>query len=170
LDWRRGWDLASTGKERIKDDPDYTVGTLSAFEAKMRRLFIRDVARGQWTTLKRDMMMVETAKRDLQLGCARAHIEAVGGYVDTYNRVRNTLRGIATVRKIQPETDKVSRASALEPIFEAGNVYVVKAPWNEAWQKEFLAFPGGKHDDQVDSLVIAVYDQIAKANSGIGSL
>jgi predicted phage terminase large subunit-like protein len=171
LQWRRGWDLASTEKERMKDDPDYTVGTLAAFDAKTRRLYLRDVARGQWSALKRDSRMEDAAKADVARGCARVNIEAVGGYVDTYNRVRSNLRGIAVVRKVQPEHDKVSRASVLEPIFEAGNVYAVKGAWKEEWEKEFLAFPSGKHDDQVDSLVVAVYDQITKARgAGIATV
>ena len=162
LSWRRGWDLASSEKERMKDDPDYTVGTLAAYDAKTRRLYIRDVVRGQWSALKRDARMEETAQLDAASGCARVNIEAVGGYVDTFNRVRSNLRGTAVVRKVTPMVDKVARASVLEPLFEAGNVYAVRGRWNQDWENEFLAFPSGKHDDQVDSLVVAVYDQVTK--------
>lgn len=162
LSWRRGWDLASSEKERMKDDPDYTVGTLAAYDAKTRRLYIRDVVRGQWSALKRDSRMEETAQLDAASGCARVNIEAIGGYVDTFNRVRSNLRGTAVVRKVTPMVDKVARASVLEPLFEAGNVYAVKGRWNQDWESEFLAFPSWKHDDQVDSLVVAVYDQVTK--------
>ena len=162
LSWRRGWDLASSEKERMKDDPDYTVGTLAAFDSKTRRLYIRDVVRGQWSALKRDSRMEETAQLDAASGCARVNIEAVGGYVDTFNRVRANLRGTAVVRKVTPMVDKVARASVLEPLFEAGNVYAVKSRWKQDWESELLAFPSGKHDDQVDSLVVAVYDQVTK--------
>jgi len=162
LQWRRGWDLASTEKERMKDDPDYTVGTLAAYDKTTRRVYVRDVVRGQWSALKRDKTMIDTAKDDLSRGCSRVNIEAVGGYVDTFNRIRSNLRGTAVVRKITPMLDKVARASVLEPIFEAGNVYAVNGSWRQKWENEFLAFPGGKHDDQVDSLVVAVYGEITK--------
>jgi len=162
LQWRRGWDVASSGKERIKDDPDFTVGTMAAYDGKTRRIYVRDVTRGQWSTLKRDDRMERTAREDARDGVSRQYIEAVGGYVDTFRRIQNTLRGVSVVRKVNPDTDKVSRASLLEPIFEAGNVFAVRAPWNQKWQSELLAFPSGKHDDQVDSLVIAVHDQIMR--------
>ena len=36
--------------------------------------------------------------------------------------------------------------------FEAGQVYVPQdAPWLAGWMSELLAFPTGRHDDQVDS-------------------
>jgi predicted phage terminase large subunit-like protein len=168
LQWRRGWDLASTEKQRVKDDPDFTVGTLAAFDHKARRLYVRDVVRGQWSALKRDKRMEETARRDAENGFHHQYIEAVGGYVDTFNRVRSVLRGVAVVRKATPESDKVARAGALEAVFEAGEVYAVKGAWNDAWQAELLAFPSGGHDDQVDSLVLSVYDQITRSGgSGI---
>ena len=34
---------------------------------------------------------------------------------------------------------------------EAGNVFVLRGPWNDAWFAELEAFPEGKHDDRVDS-------------------
>ena len=41
----------------------------------------------------------------------------------------------------------------MEPIFEAGNVYLVKGEWNQAFMDEIEAFPSGKNDDQVDGLL-----------------
>jgi predicted phage terminase large subunit-like protein len=35
---------------------------------------------------------------------------------------------------------------------EAGNVKLVRGPWCAAWLDEITAFPGGSHDDQVDSM------------------
>ena len=37
--------------------------------------------------------------------------------------------------------------------FEAGQVFLPKeAPWLSAFEPELFAFPGSKHDDQVDSV------------------
>ena len=160
LTWRRGWDVASTEKERIKDDPDYTVGTLAAYDFKQRRLYVRHVVRGQWTAPKRDRIIRQTAIVD---GAnVQVRVEAVAGYKDTYEHVRDQLRGAAVVRKVVPSTDKVARASVLEPVFESGDVYVVKGPWNRPWQAELMSFPSSKHKDQVDSLVVAVHDDIQR--------
>lgn len=172
LAWRRGWDLASTAKERIKDDPDYTFGTLAAYNAPSAAIYIRDVRGGQIGTLERDDLIRKTAEEDGPK--VHVRIEAVGGYVDTYKRIKANLKGRVFVEKVTPQGDKVSRASALEPVFEAGHVYVVsehgQPHWWDAWYNEVLAFPSGSHDDQVDSLVVALYDDITKANFSFSAL
>lgn len=170
LVWCRGWDLASTEKERIKDDPDYTVGTLAAYDRKTRRIYVKEVDRGQWTTLKRNERIEQCAKADKARGYTRIYVECVGGYVDTYNTVKAAVNGLSVVRKVTPSLDKVARATILEPAFEAGNVYCVKGSWNEAWEKEFLRFPGGKHDDQVDSLVVALHEQLSSTGVSLSVL
>ena len=147
----RGWDLASSEKERISDNPDFTVGTKVGFDGT--RLWIVDVVRGQWSAPKRDSVMQETARKDGRN--VEVRIEIVAGYKDTFTRAKAALAGEAFVRGVTPHGDKVARASILEPIFEAGNVMVVIAGWNSAWVAELLGFPKGKKDDQVDSCVVA---------------
>jgi predicted phage terminase large subunit-like protein len=163
LVWRRSWDLASTKKERAKDDPDWTVGTLSAWDPKKRRIYVRDVIRGQWGPMKREDMIVKTAAADRLMGVSEVVIEGVGGYVDAVKRIKTLLRGIMKVVKVRPQSDKVARATeTIDPIFDAGHVYIVRDEWNSAWLDEFAAFPAGKHDDQVDSLIIGVYDRMKR--------
>ena len=157
----RGWDLASTAKELIKDDPDYTVGTKAAFHKN--EILVADVLRGQWSTLKRNKIIKTAAQGD---GInVPVHVEAVAGYVDTFNTIKENLKGIAKVKKKNPDGDKVSRATnSIEPIFEISRVFVPKgAPWLTEWYSEFKRFPKG-HDDQVDSLMVAIYDKIVKNN------
>jgi len=151
--WRRGWDVASTRKERASHDPDYTVGTKAA--VKNGKLLVQHVARGRWSTLKRNSVMTHIAKQDGSSVGVR--VEAVAGYVDTYNQIRNLLMGLCTVRKVSPTSDLVARSSVLEPIFEIGEVYIEEGEWNEAWLNEMASFPEG-HDDQVASLLTAVED------------
>jgi predicted phage terminase large subunit-like protein len=55
------------------------------------------------------------------------------------------------------DADKVVRASAVTPYFEAGRVLVpVSAPWLDEWVEEHAAFPNGAHDDQVDTTSMAL--------------
>ncbi len=57
-------------------------------------------------------------------------------------------------RGLTPTGDKVSRAAQQSAKIEAGRVFLPKsAPWLDAFEKEILQFPHGKHDDQVDSMV-----------------
>jgi predicted phage terminase large subunit-like protein len=54
---------------------------------------------------------------------------------------------------IQVATDKLVRLYACEAMFEAGSVlFPRRAPWLDALVTELMGFPGGKHDDIVDSV------------------
>jgi predicted phage terminase large subunit-like protein len=57
----------------------------------------------------------------------------------------------------QPKQEKMARAAVTLPFFEEGRVVIVNEPGRNAWVEpfvnEFLCFPNGRYDDQVDSLV-----------------
>jgi len=54
---------------------------------------------------------------------------------------------------IRPEADKITRMSAQSAKIEAGRLFLpTKAPWLDDFKAELLAFPAGRHDDQVDAL------------------
>jgi predicted phage terminase large subunit-like protein len=58
--------------------------------------------------------------------------------------------------------DKVTRASSIAPFIEGGRVFLpVQAPWLDDFVEECTQFPDGKHDDQVDAMVIAI-DQLSR--------
>lgn len=66
-----------------------------------------------------------------------------------------TLRqeGRLKVIPVRPKLDKETRVSQCSATIEAGRVYLPEeAPWLAAFERELLAFPNGRHDDQVDSL------------------
>ena len=53
---------------------------------------------------------------------------------------------------VQVETDKVSRAWAVVPTWEAGRIYLpAGAPWVDDFLDEIYTFPRAAHDDQVDA-------------------
>lgn len=67
---------------------------------------------------------------------------------------------------VTPEGGKESRASAIAPQVEGGNVYLPDgAPWVDEWVAEFAAFPRGAHDDQVDALSQALIDQMPNGDA-----
>jgi predicted phage terminase large subunit-like protein len=54
---------------------------------------------------------------------------------------------------IKPECDKITRKSNQSATIQAGHVFMPEdAPWLVDFKAEILAFPGGRYDDQVDSL------------------
>lgn len=158
IQYVRAWDLASTEKELLKNDPDYTVGLLVGLkwieENKIKKplLYIKDMKHFQKEATQRDNIIKQTAMID---GYCRIGIESVAGYKDTYIRIRDMLEGIRKVEKISVMKDKLIRANPLEPIFEAGNIYLARAEWNYNFIQECSNFPSGKHDDIVDSLSCA---------------
>jgi predicted phage terminase large subunit-like protein len=60
--------------------------------------------------------------------------------------------GCAHATHVSPQGDKVMRMHAESPTIENGFVLPPEtAPWLADTLAEFLAFPKGRHDDQVDS-------------------
>lgn len=55
--------------------------------------------------------------------------------------------------EIKPEKEKIVRVDAVTDLLEAGHVLLPRsAPWLADFLAEVLAFPNGRHDDQVDAL------------------
>jgi predicted phage terminase large subunit-like protein len=161
LNFVRGWDLASSEKQRLKKDPDYTAGVLATvilekkedIDIKIPKLYIKHVTRMRAEAPKRNKKIIQTVKLDISHNCFRMGVETVAGYKDTHTIMKDILSGIIHVENINVSRDKLSRASALEPIFEAGNVYLLEGEWNQMFIDECAAFPNGDHDDMVDALI-----------------
>lgn len=69
-------------------------------------------------------------------------------------------------RGVPPQGDKVLRAKAFAAQAEAGNVHLVRAPWNEDYLRELHEFPDGAHDDQVDASSLVFNDLVTSAGAG----
>lgn len=158
--WTRGWDLASSEKQKIKDDPDFTasikLGVMwqaNPSGEPMPVIYIDDSTKDRMEALKRNDKIVRISKSDL--ASVQIGIESYGPYKDAFKTLETILWGIRSVIKVQRPGDKVTRAEVLEPIFRAGNVYMRLAPWNTTLIKDLGEFPGGAHDDSVDALVTA---------------
>ncbi|MEN6533383.1 MAG: phage terminase large subunit, partial [Bryobacteraceae bacterium] len=150
--WVRFWDLASTEKERAGDDPDFTVGAKVAIKMidDVPWMYIADVRWCQAEAPARNKMIVATALADGPEVWQTA--EQVAGYKDAVTTLRDILKGRSIVHGQTCSKDKVIRASALEPAFEAGHVVMRKAWWNDHAIEELGQFPSGPHDDIVDAI------------------
>jgi len=168
----RAWDLASSKKERVKDDPDFTVGVkgcvveeVNEAGIKVPVVYVEEIKRGQWESLERQETIKNTAIAD---GAISIGVEAYGAYKDAYTELRDTLRGVRVVKPMQLSGDKVAKASILEPIMEAGNFRINKnISCKEELIKELTNFPNGKHDDIVDAVTLMVHMQIRKKVPGM---
>ena len=156
--WVRFWDLASTEKERGKDSPDFTWGTRlavkvigNAGDVGVPMLYIDDCRFVQAEAPERNRLIVRTALEDG--GGVWQAVEGIAGYKDAGATLAEILKGVSIVHRVENLAgDKGVRAGLLEPIFEAGNVVLKRAWWNEALLKDLREFPRGKHDDGTDSI------------------
>jgi predicted phage terminase large subunit-like protein len=140
-------DLAAS----TKTSADYTVISCWAACRKTKRLFLFDH--------HRQRLEAPDALALMERLCARHDLGAYwvesAGY--QLSMIQHMRRAGLPVRKLQADKDKVSRALAATPEFEAGNVlFLDGASWLGDLQSEMLAFPNGKHDDQVDTISYGV--------------
>lgn len=146
----RRWDFAATEKKSNKSDPDWTVG-LKMQQNIDGSYTILDVARFRGNPDEVEKTVLAVASQDSrttpitipedpgQAGKSQAmyYIKILSGY---------------SVDAIRESGDKVTRANPVASQVNAGNVSIVRAPWNKAFLEELTTFPNGKHDDQVDAL------------------
>ena len=72
------------------------------------------------------------------------------------------------VVRVKVDTDKVARANAAAPTWEAGRIWLPEdAPWTADFLAELYAFPRGKHDDQVDVLTQLIKHVFISSDTGI---
>ena len=138
----QSWDTACTTSELAS----YSVG-ITAQVDKNGTFHVLDIVRGRWefTELVREMRKAAQCHRPKTI---LIEDQASG------TALQQTLkRDGYTVRPIKPKGDKVMRMRVHTPTLEAGKVLLKKdAPWLDELRAEVLAFPYGKHDDQVDAL------------------
>jgi predicted phage terminase large subunit-like protein len=141
----RGWDLAaSTGRTSA-----YTVGAkLTLCQGK---LYIEDIARDRLTPSGVEKLIIACAERDGRV--TWISIPQDPGQAGKAQRARlaQLLHGYR-VHFSAESGSKEDRATPLAAQVEAGNVFVVRAPWNDAFLTEAEMFPTGEFLDQIDAL------------------
>lgn len=144
----RRWDLAATRQMGTRD-PDWTVG-LKMSRAPDGRFYILDMVRFRGGPDEVEATIKATAQQDGrgvhvvipqdpgQAGVAQAQylVRKLAGY---------------RAKAVRETGDKATRAAPFASQVNAGNVSLVRAPWNRAFIEECVSFPAGTHDDQVDA-------------------
>lgn len=145
----RAWDLASTA-----GGGDYTAGVLMAGPSADGLYYVADVARGRWSSAERDRRMRSCAEAD-GASCRVLVPQDPGaaGKSLAEHHVR-LLAGFA-VETVPQTGSKAARAEPFAAQWQAGNVRLVRGPWNQAFLDEISRFPLGQHDDQCDAAAMA---------------
>jgi predicted phage terminase large subunit-like protein len=167
----RFWDLAAT-KSQSGSDPDYTAGVLLG-RSKESGLYVLDATRAQASDLEVRELIARVAQSDRDLARAKGwrepviRIEQEPGAAGAYLIGEFRRRGLAgfDVRGVRPHGSKEDRARPLSALAEAGDLRLLRGPWNGPLVDELCAFPLGAHDDQVDALSGA-YAQLVDADGG----
>ncbi len=162
----RYWDKAGTAGAGC-----FTAGVLMA-RADDGRWYIEDVVRGQWSSAERNAVMLRTAKED-----AARHNNEVAVWSEQEPGSGGKESAEATVRllagfPVHVETVTGSKEVRAEPFAaqaEAGNVRVIRAPWNGDYLDELLAFPNGRYSDQVDA-TSGAFNKLASRDPAPGEL
>lgn len=152
LAWVQYWDIASSRKERDKEDPDYTArGKVAYSEIDGEPwIFIKEVEWRQAEAGARNAWMKAQALRDG--GEIWQAVESNAAGKDAYTLLRDVLKGRAVVHSVWQHDDKVQRwGRLLEPVMEAGHVVMEMGEWNDYVLEEMAAAPNGGHDDTVDA-------------------
>ncbi len=145
---KRGWDLAATPKTET-NDPDWT-SAVKIGRADDGRYFILDHRRIRATPAGVERFLANTAAEDgADVEIALPQDPGQAGKSQAAAFVR-ALDGY-TVRASPESGDKITRFGPFSAQAEAGNVFVLRAPWNETWLSSLEAFPTAAHDDDADA-------------------
>jgi predicted phage terminase large subunit-like protein len=140
----QSWDIAST----LAETSDWSVCTTWLMVG--RSYYLRHVWRGRLEFPALKHRLVELAKEHRS---NRILIEQAGPGLHLLQELKaNPTHGVSVPIGITPVGSKRERMEAQSARFEAGQVWLPQdAPWLADWLHELLAFPSGRHDDQVDS-------------------
>jgi predicted phage terminase large subunit-like protein len=154
--WRRGeyyvtsWDTAMKSSERA----DFSVGTVWQVQDGGQNAYLIDLVRGRFE-------FPELVKAAVSLHCKWGFlsknnhnliIEDKGSGTSLIQALKRE-RIYAHPHNMKLEGDKIMRLEAQTAHFSAGVVhFLAGAPWLDDLMEELLAFPGVRHDDQVDSV------------------
>lgn len=141
----RAWDNAST-----PNGGDFSVGVRMEGPDKDGYFYVTDVKRGQWSTDERNATIRQTAVLDGTLVKIRGVQDPGSAGVDVAKAFVRMLAGF-NVKTERATGSKESRADPYSAQVNAGNVRLLRAPWNKAYIEEHRQFPKGKNDDQVDA-------------------
>jgi len=147
LRWARYWDLAAS----TKTSADYTASIAAAL-APDGTLYLRDLVRGRWEWPDQERIIIQTILADgpdVEQGIEKAlhGIAAIQSLLRRPELLRVSLRGIDV------DKDKLTRALPLSARAEQGKVALVRGHWVPDFLDELAAFSGdgSTHDDIVDA-------------------
>jgi predicted phage terminase large subunit-like protein len=159
----RGWDNAASKK--IGDDWSSGIRVSRSFDGIY---YVEDVIRGQWGTFDRDKVQRQSAEMD-GITCEVAIFQDPGSAgKDVVNHTVRNLDGFI-IKVLSTSGAKHLSWLPMASQAQAGNVKLVRGPWNETFLREAhnaSAEKSTRHrkDDQLDA-VCAAFNRLAERGS-----
>jgi predicted phage terminase large subunit-like protein len=153
--WVRAWDFAATEdkkKNNPEDGPAYTAGVLIG-KRKCGRWIIADVVNQRLSAMQVKDAVYNTAVMDkAKHKHVRIRLSQDPGQAgkDQAEQYIKFLAGFS-LSVVRETGSKETRAEPLSAQWEAGNVDVLIAPWNEEYFSQLESFPQGMFKDMVDA-------------------
>ncbi|ADD68982.1 uncharacterized phage protein [Denitrovibrio acetiphilus DSM 12809] len=142
----QSWDMTFSGG----DGSDFVVGQVWGIKGAQR--YLVDQVRGRM-----DFMSAVHALREMTAKYPQAkakYIEDKANGPAVISALKNEIQGLIPVN---PQGSKVSRAVAVTPMLEAGNVFLKRgAKFSSELIDEAALFPSGRNDDMVDAMTQAL--------------
>lgn len=148
----RAWDLAAS-EPKPGTDPDYSAGVLVG-ESTDGGYYVVSVIRERYSPLKTEQLIRNVAGADGPGVEVCIEQEPGSGSKIMIASLVKAMAGF-NVRAIPAEGSKAERAGPFSAQAEAGNVCLIRSPWNMAYLDELESFPGGPHDDMVDACCLS---------------
>lgn len=146
--WVRYWDKAGT-----EDGGALTAGVKIGRHERTGIVYIADAVYGQWSALRRETVIRQTAEADGYDTTVVVEQEPGSGGKESAERTIAMLAGW-TVHADRATGDKIERAGPLAAQAEAGNVALLRGDWNEDFLVQAHRFaPGRALKDIVDAAV-----------------
>lgn len=148
-DYLQSWDMAFKGTSQSA----YVAGQVWARRGEAE-CFLLDQERGKWDFLKTIDAVHRLTKRVPEATLKLVEEKANGAAV--ISALKTNVQGLVP---INPKGDKTSRAHAVTPLQEAGNIYLphpLLYVWVDDYIDELTMFPNGEYMDQVDATAQAL--------------
>lgn len=159
----RGWDLAATPKT-AGNDPDWTVG-IKLGRDERGTYYIAGAVRLRGNPGDVETALKNTATEDgKEVKISLPQDPGQAGKSQAQYLVKQ-LAGF-TVSTSTESGDKLTRFGPVSSQAKAGNVKILKGPWNEEVLASLEAFPEARHDDDADALARA-FNAFQNANDGL---
>jgi predicted phage terminase large subunit-like protein len=163
------WNYKVDGAYTSDMENDATALYASYFHEPTQTLYVRECksVRLEWTPLLKYIPLF--VKRNLYGPFSRIRIEPKANGLSIYQSLRDET-GLNVEQYEWPfiegvrmaDKDKVTRATAITPKVNSGRVVLIEEAeenlWHDTFKAQCAAFPLGKNDDEVDCLVMDLFE------------